>query len=122
MAKILLVEDDLIVSRLIENLLQRKGHSISTLADGRSASAFVDDSSEIPDLVLLDLMLPFVDGFEVLSLIRKNPKWNKIPIIMLTSKGQEKNIVRAFELGANDYILKPFNREEVAIRVKRQIK
>lgn len=122
MAKILLVEDDRIVSRLIENLLQRKGHYISTLADGRSASAFVNDSSEIPDLVLLDLMLPFVDGYEILSLIRENPKWDKIPVIMLTSKGQEKNVVRAFELGADDYILKPFSREEVAIRIKRQIK
>lgn len=121
MAKILLVEDDRIVSRLIENHLQRKGHIIRTLADGRSASAFVNSDLELPDLVLLDLMLPFVDGFEILTSIRQNPRWDKIPVIMLTSKGQERNIVRAFELGANDYILKPFNREEVAVRIKRQI-
>ena len=122
MTKILLVEDDRIVSRLIENLLQRKGYSISTLADGRSASAFINSNSETPDLVLLDLMLPFIDGFEILNLMRANPTWQNVPVIMLTSKGQEKNIVRAFELGANDYILKPFNREEVAIRIKRQLK
>lgn len=121
MAKILLVEDDRIVSRLIENLLHRKGHTICTLADGRVASAFIRNDYDIPDIVLLDLMLPFVDGFELLTYIRQNPRWNNVPVIMLTSKGQEKNIVRAFELGANDYILKPFNREEVAIRIKRQM-
>lgn len=122
MAKILLVEDDRIVSRLIENLLHRKGHIVSTIADGRSASAYINSNAGSPDVVLLDLMLPFVDGFELLYLIRKDPHWQNIPVIMLTSKGQEKNIVRAFELGANDYILKPFNREEVAIRIRRQIK
>jgi DNA-binding response OmpR family regulator len=122
MAKILLVEDDRIVSRLIENLMQRKGHFIRTVADGRTASEFVNNGWEIPDLVLLDLMLPFVDGFDILSLIRANPRWENVPVIMLTSKGQEKNIIRAFELGANDYILKPFNREEVAVRIRQQIK
>lgn len=122
MAKILLVEDDKIASRLIENLLHRKGHFVRTIADGRSAVTYVKNGFEIPEVVLLDLMLPFVDGFEILSFIRQNPRWDNIPIIMLTSKGQEKNIVRAFELGANDYILKPFNREEVAVRIKQQMR
>jgi DNA-binding response OmpR family regulator len=122
MPKILIVDDDLIVSRLIENLLQRKGYSISTLADGRVASTFINNTTEIPDLVILDLMLPFVDGFELLNIIRKNPIWQNVPAIILTSKGQERNIIRAFESGVNDYIVKPFNREEVAIRIKRQLK
>lgn len=122
MAKILLVEDDRVVSRLIENLLYRKGHLVRILADGRSAFDFITDGGEIPDLVLLDLMLPFIDGFALLKYIRAVPRWQNVPIIMLTSKGQEKVIVRAFELGANDYILKPFNREELAVRVRKQVK
>jgi DNA-binding response OmpR family regulator len=122
MAKILLVEDDRVASRLIENLLYRKGHTLRILADGRSAFDFISSGQEIPDLVLLDLMLPFIDGFALLKFIRSNSLWQKVPIIMLTSKGQEKNIVRAFELGADDYILKPFNREELAVRVRRQMK
>jgi two-component system, OmpR family, alkaline phosphatase synthesis response regulator PhoP len=122
MSKILLVDDDKIVSRLIESLLQRKGYSMSSLADGRVASNFINDSKDLPDLVLLDLMLPFVDGFELLNLIRKNLLWKDVPVIMISSKGQEKNIVRAFELGADDYIVKPFSREEVAIRIKRQLR
>ncbi len=122
MPKILLVDDDRIVSRLIESLLQRKGYSMSRLADGRVASTFINDAKDLPDLVLLDLMLPFIDGFELLNMIRKHPVWKNIPVIMISSKGQEKNIIRAFELGADDYIVKPFNREEVAIRIKRQLK
>ncbi|NJM54436.1 MAG: response regulator [Blastocatellia bacterium] len=70
MAKILLVEDDRVVSRLIENLLHRKGHIVRILADGRSAFDFITDGGEIPDLVLLDLMLPFIDGFALLKYIR----------------------------------------------------
>jgi DNA-binding response OmpR family regulator len=67
-------------------------------------------------------MLPFVDGFELLKQIRSKPNWTELPIIMLTSKAQEKNIVRALEAGANDYIVKPFQPEELVARVRRFVK
>lgn len=122
MPKILLVDDDKIVSRLLEDQLKKDGFQISTLTEGQSASVFIKNNIEPPDLVLLDLMLPFVDGFELLNLIRNSPTWQKVPVIMLTSKGQEKTVARAFEAGVNDYILKPFSREEITRRIKKQLR
>jgi two-component system, OmpR family, alkaline phosphatase synthesis response regulator PhoP len=116
MPKILLVDDDKIASCLIENFLGKDGFNISTITDGQIASAFIKSNAETPDLVLMDLMLPFVNGFELLKLIRNSPVWQNIPVIMLTSMAQEKTINRAFAAGANDFIFKPFNREEVAQR------
>jgi DNA-binding response OmpR family regulator len=77
---------------------------------------------EPPQLILLDVMLPFIDGFELLEQIRSKPEWSEVPVIMLTSKGQEKNIVRALEGGADDYIVKPFQPEELVARVRRFVK
>jgi two-component system, OmpR family, alkaline phosphatase synthesis response regulator PhoP len=122
MPSILIVEDDKIVSRVVERLLQRKGYTTQTIDDGKNAAAFINDCLVAPDLVLLDLMLPFVDGFSLLEMIRKSPICRKVPVIMLTSKGQETNILRAFDCGVDDYVVKPFNREELAARIKRQLK
>jgi DNA-binding response OmpR family regulator len=75
-----------------------------------------------PELILLDVMLPFIDGFELLEQIRSKQNWSNVPIIMLTSKAQEKNIVRALEAGADDYIVKPFQPEELVARVRRFVR
>lgn len=120
-AAIMVVEDDRIVSTLVEHLLLRRGYAVHLAADGRAASAMLDEI-EPPRLVLLDVMLPFVDGFEMIARIRGKESWNEIPIIMLTSKTQERNVVRALEAGADDYIVKPFQPQELVARVKRFIR
>jgi len=118
---VLVIEDDRIISGLLEHILTRRGYTVHVARDGRAASALIEEL-EPPQLILLDVMLPFLDGFELLQQIRFKIHWSEIPIIMLTSKGQEKDIVRAFDAGANDYIVKPFQPEELVARVRRFIK
>lgn len=118
---IMVVEDDRIVSTLVEHLLLRRGFAVHLAADGRAATAMLDEIKP-PQLVMLDVMLPYVDGFELIARIRAKDDWSKIPIIMLTSKTQERNVVRALEAGADDYIVKPFQPQELIARVKRFIR
>ena len=118
---IIIIEDDQIISGLLRHILIRHGYEIHIARDGRAASALVDEI-EPPELILLDVMLPFLDGFELLQQIREKKHWKEVPVIMLTSKGQEKDIVRALDAGANDYIVKPFKPEELVARVRRFIK
>jgi DNA-binding response OmpR family regulator len=118
---IMIIEDDRIISGLLQHILARRGYQIHVALDGRMATAMIEEI-EPPHLILLDVMLPFVDGFELLKQIRSKPNWTELPIIMLTSKAQEKNIVRALEAGANDYIVKPFQPEELVARVRRFVK
>ena len=118
---ILLVEDDRIVSAMVQHLLERRGYDVQTAADGRAAVAMID-KIDAPRLVILDVMLPFIDGFELISRIKSKPDWSDVRVIMLTSKTQERNVVRAIESGADDYIVKPFQPQELMARVGRFIK
>jgi DNA-binding response OmpR family regulator len=115
---ILVVEDDPVVSGLIDHMLRRRGFAVRVVADGRSANELLD-TMDPPAVVVLDVMLPFVDGFELIERIRHTPRWEAVPIIMLTSKSQESYVIRAFEAGVNDYVVKPFRPEEFVARVRR---
>jgi DNA-binding response OmpR family regulator len=75
-----------------------------------------------PDLVLLDVMLPYVDGFEIVGLIRAQPEWRDTPVIMLTAKNTERDTVRALDAGANDFVIKPFQPQELLARLRRFLK
>ena len=118
---ILIVEDDHIVASLLEHTLARRGYTIRLAADGRAAARFIADQPPA-SLVLLDVMLPFVDGFELIDQIRAHPSWRDVPVVMLTSKAQEDSVVRALEAGASDYILKPFRPQELVARVRRFVR
>lgn len=120
-SSIMVIEDDQIISGLLQHILTRRGYEVHHARDGRAASAMIEEIG-VPQLILLDVMLPFLDGFELLQQIRLKKQWSEIPIIMLTLKGQEKDIVRALDAGANDYIVKPFQPEELVARVRRFIK
>ena len=115
------VEDDQIIVTLLEHLLSRRGFDVRIALDGRQASDFIDTLPP-PALVLLDVMLPYLDGFELIKRIREHATWNQVPIIMLTAKSQEQNIVRALDHGANDYLIKPFRPEELLARIRRVTK
>jgi two-component system alkaline phosphatase synthesis response regulator PhoP len=116
------VEDDQIIVTLLEHLLSRRGFNVRIALDGRQATDFMDTLASPPSLVLLDVMLPYLDGFEIIKRIREHATWNQVPIIMLTSKSQEQNIVRALDYGANDYLVKPFRPEELLARIRRVTK
>ncbi len=77
------------------------------------------NSDKVPDLVLLDIMLPYHDGLEILARLRAQPEWEDVPVIMLTAKSREANIVRALEVGADDYVTKPFQPDELLARLRR---
>jgi DNA-binding response OmpR family regulator len=114
---ILVIEDDVDIVFLVRFILERERYTVEIASDGREAMARLDDSP--PSLVLLDIMLPFTDGFQLLELIRAQPAWAGVPIVMLTAKSQERDCVRALNAGANDYIVKPFRPEELVARVRR---
>ncbi len=111
-ARILIVEDDPAIVELIKYHLEKEGHATLLAQDGRAALEAFD--MHRPDLVLLDLMLPELSGFEVCRRIRKS---SKAPIIMLTAKDQEDDRVHGFELGADDYVTKPFSPRELLARI-----
>jgi DNA-binding response OmpR family regulator len=119
--RVFVVEDDRVIQTLLRHLLERRGYDVEVAGDGREAMRVIETGAA-PDLVLLDLMLPFVHGFDLIERIRETPGWTAVPVIMLTSKAEEKHVVRALDAGASDYVLKPFKPEELAARVRRFVR
>ena len=115
---VLVVEDDNVTIHLVSHILEREGFEVIVTSDGRRASAHIAQA-ERPDLVLMDIMLPYHSGFELIRQIREREGWDDVPIVALTSKSQEKDIVRALGEGADDYVIKPFRPEELLARVRR---
>lgn len=116
-AKILIVEDEEYINRLIELMLISAGyHSIEKAFDGKEALKKFYNIE--PDLVLLDVMLPEIDGLEVCNEIKSNPKYQPTPIIMLTAKKMEEDVLKGFESGAVDYVTKPFSNKILLARIK----
>jgi len=114
--RILVVDDEEDILRLVEYNLSKEGYKISTVMSGEEA--LVRARTDVPDLVIIDLMLPGVDGLDVCRILRVDPITQKLPIIMLTAKGEEADIVAGLELGADDYITKPFSPRVLIARVK----
>jgi two-component system alkaline phosphatase synthesis response regulator PhoP len=115
-AKILIVEDEEDVLELVRYNLEKNGCRTDTALNGRKALEQI--RSKQPDLILLDLMLPELDGLEVCRSVKRDPKTANIPVVMLTAKGSEADIVAGLEMGADDYITKPFSPRVLMARVK----
>ena len=115
MPRVLVVEDDPDIRELIAHALTRAGHQVDQLAHGGEAPRRVRETS--PELVVLDLMLPGLDGLTVCQALRADPVTAAIPIIMLTARGEESDRVAGLELGADDYVTKPFSPRELVARV-----
>lgn len=116
MKKILLVDDDKMVITLMNYRLKKDGFDINVCNDGKSAINQLQES--LPDLIIVDIMMPKVSGFEVLRFLR-NKLQSNIPVIVLSSINDEDTLIEAFELGANEFVTKPFNPEEIVIRIKK---
>ena len=115
--KVLICDDDKLLLELIEYRLAAKGYDVVRAADGAEALSMM--IRERPELVVLDAMMPKTDGFEVLARIKGDPALAETPVIMLTARKSEKDIVSALEKGADDYLVKPFIPEELMARLSR---
>jgi DNA-binding response OmpR family regulator len=117
MAKsILVVDDEPNILLSLEFLMQQEGYEVRTATNGDEALLAVGEKQ--PDLILLDIMMPKLDGFEVCQKIRSNPKWKDIRIVILTAKGREVDQEKGLALGADDYIKKPFATKQLVKKVK----
>lgn len=117
---VLIVEDDDQIAFLLQFIVEREGFRVLLARDGRAAQKLIDESVP-PALSMLDVMLPYVDGFQLIAHIRAKPAWRDSKILMLTAKSQEGEIVRALDAGANDYLVKPFQPNELKARIRRLV-
>jgi two-component system response regulator VicR len=119
MAKVLIIEDDDLILKTVVLKIRKEGFDVISCRDGKEGLEKL--KSELPDVVLTDLMLPFASGLEVIN-AAKTIKEKDVRVIVCSSMGQEHAVEEAFELGADDYITKPFSLNELMIRIKKQVK
>jgi diguanylate cyclase (GGDEF)-like protein len=118
--RILVVDDDRNLRKIIQTNLELAGYEVSTAANGEEALNMLDSMQ--PDLIVLDVMMPIMDGYEVARRVRRHPANTHVPIIMLTAKSEVEDKLAGFEAGADDYITKPFGPQELLARVKAKIR
>ncbi len=116
MTRLLVVADDRDIAELVRRYLEKAGFTVTGISSGQDALIRLAESP--PDLLILDLMLPHVDGIEICRTVRANPKTGAIPIIMLTARAEESERIAGLETGADDYIAKPFSPNELVARVR----
>lgn len=120
MAKILIVDDEADVVRLIQFRLEKEGFEVISCGDGQTAIKMAEE--EKPDLVILDIMMPLMDGMEVLRQIRSRRLTSRIPVIMLTAKTTSITVDQARQLWVSDYVVKPFDPEKLVVKVKKALR
>lgn len=114
----LVVEDNEHVLYMLDFILRRAGYDVISVKNGRDAQTSIENLPPV-DIVVLDLMLPYVSGFQLITDVRDDPEWQHVPILVLSGKVLEDDIVKALDLGANDYVTKPFRPEELLARMRR---
>ncbi|MEY3612724.1 MAG: Alkaline phosphatase synthesis transcriptional regulatory protein PhoP [Pseudomonadota bacterium] len=117
-ASILIVEDDPLTAQLLQFVFEREQCDVTWLADGQQAQSHLQEQPPA-DTVLLDLMLPHVDGLDLLKQLRSRPAWQHSRVMVLSARDQTSDIRQAFALGADDYMTKPFDPQELLVRVQR---
>ena len=118
---LLMVEDDEETARAVQAHLERAGYQMLHAKDGLSAQPLIDTMPP-SDLSLLDVMLPHLNGFDLLTYITQQAGWEQVPIVMMTADGSKQAVTRAIEQGVNDYVLKPFRPQQLTVRVGRLLK
>jgi two-component system phosphate regulon response regulator PhoB len=114
--QVLVVEDEDALSALLQYNLDKEGYAVTVAGDGEEALMLIDE--QMPDLIVLDWMLPKVSGVEVCRRLRARPETRNLPIIMLTARGEESDHIRGLDTGADDYVIKPFSMSELAARIR----
>lgn len=120
-AAALVVEDDEQIAHILKFILEREGFTVHHAADGRTALQLIA-TLPMPSIVTLDVMLPHADGYDLLRAVRAREGWQGVPVLLLTARSQEQDIVRALDAGANDYMVKPFKPDELRARVRRLVR
>lgn len=120
MAKVLVIEDDAHIWKMIEYKLKKEKHDLTWACDGMKAMEALEAAK--PDLIISDIMIPYIDGLQILKKVKSMDNLKDIPVIMLTSKAQEDDILKGLELGAHDYMAKPFSPAELILRVNKALK
>jgi DNA-binding response OmpR family regulator len=115
--RILVADDDPIVQQFVSAILAENRYEVFTASDGRQALDMIRELR--PDLVVLDLIMPYRDGYEVLRLLQEDDETRKIPVIILSAKSREEDIIRGLEAGAEDFMIKPFNALELVARARK---
>ena len=115
---LLLAEDDELLASLLMYRLQKAGYKVVTVYDGKEVKAKL--AEQMPDIIVSDIMMPYFSGIELVDYLR-NEMNSQIPVIIISSAGNEENVLSAFELGANDFIAKPVNPSELLVRVNREL-
>jgi two-component system sensor histidine kinase/response regulator len=120
-ARILIVEDDLNLLEGIQTVLELDDYSVISVENGKQALAVLRESSVLPDLIVSDIMMPLMDGIQLLREVRKVPLWIKIPFIFLTARSEKSDIQRGKQLGVDDYLVKPFDADDLLIAVESRL-
>lgn len=116
-ARILVVDDDALTRRFVGGLLRQQGHEVHEAQDGEEGLRLAGEL--LPRLVVLDLVMPMKDGYEVLEALKADPKTRRIPVLVLSMRSREEDIVKGLRLGAEDFVTKPFNTGELMLRIRK---
>jgi len=119
MARILIGDDEPFLRDMVAFKLRNQGHDVTVAVDGGQALELAQTGR--PDLILLDVMMPGLDGFEVLRRLKADAALRAIPVIMLTAKGQERDVISGLSGGATDYVVKPFSLKELSMRIDKAL-
>lgn len=114
--KVLLVDDDEQILRSLRVYLELEKYQVETAKDGKTALELMNSFK--PGILVLDIMMPEMDGFEVLEIVKSNPETSKVPVIMLTAKGQDVDVLKGYKMGASSYMTKPFNLNELVENIE----
>lgn len=118
-SKILLIEDDEVMPKIVERILHKEEYTIEHVTNGKEAFQKLDDTNYAFDLIITDIMMPYANGFEILSKVKNRKEGKPIPVIIVSNAGNEDMILEGFKLGADDFLKKPVIPGELLIRVKR---
>ncbi len=123
MDQVFVVDDQIYIRRLIQMGLEEKGYIVVDFPNGTKLMNYINDPlvNPIPDVILLDIMMPDMDGFEILEELKKHPEYENIPVIMISARNQKDDVLKALKMGANDFIVKPFDIEKVEDKIQNVI-
>ncbi len=117
--RLLLAEDDELLSSLLKFRLKKSGYDVDLVVNGKEVKEYLN-ANNLPDIIVSDIMMPYMSGIELIDYVR-NQLNSKLPIIIISSAGNEENVLSAFEMGANDFLSKPVSPSELLIRVAREL-
>lgn len=121
MARILVADDDDILAEMVRTRLTEVGHDVTTFEDGQQLLdhlALRRAATRLPDAILLDAMMPVRSGMDTLVELKTDPEWREVPVVMMTARRNQQDVLAALKAGASDYVTKPFSPEDLALRIE----